>query len=170
MSLPYGHDRCTTDVRHLRCVGMQRSAIVFADITLYKIIMGRVRHMHLPTFSSPSARKPGSTWCDVPSTWFYYRVLGATYRVLGNKTKYSGSRTEYLVSLGGTTEYLVIRTVLLRVKTTSLGEILIVQRKIEPLLGITWSRNLPSGGSKRSFPVSCWYGTIGTVSCQTCLP
>ncbi len=60
MSLPYGHDRCTTDVRHLRRVGMQRSAIVIANITLYKT-MGRVRHMHLPTFKSPSAPKPGST-------------------------------------------------------------------------------------------------------------
>ncbi len=60
MSLPYGHDSYTTDVRHLRCVGMQRSAIVVADITLNKV-MGRVRHMHLPTFKSPSAPKPGST-------------------------------------------------------------------------------------------------------------
>ncbi len=57
--------------------------------------MGRVRHMHLPTFSSPSARKPGSTWYDVPSTWFYYWVLGKSHQVLGNKMKYLARHTKY---------------------------------------------------------------------------
>ena len=85
------------------------------------------------------------------SSWHLVLPSESEYLVSHTKhlvchTKCLVRRTEYLVSLGGTTEHLVIWTDLLGVKSTSLEEILIMQRKIEPLLGITCSQNLPFGG------------------------